>query len=70
MARKRYTSEQIIGYLRQEEILSPQGRSVSEICRETGGNSVHLLPLAKGIRRHGSRSGKEIKGTRALELRA
>lgn len=36
MARKRYTSEQIIRYLRQAEVLSSQGRNVSEICREIG----------------------------------
>ena len=36
MARKRYTPEQIIRYLRQAEVLSSQNRSVSEICREIG----------------------------------
>jgi len=36
MARKRYTPEQIIRLLRQAEVLSSQGRSVSEICREIG----------------------------------
>ena len=36
MARKRYTPEQIIRLLRQAEVLSSQGRNVSEICREMG----------------------------------
>ena len=36
MGRKRYTPEQIIRLLRQSEVLSSQGRSVSEICREIG----------------------------------
>ncbi len=36
MARKRYTPEQIIRHLRQAEVLSSQGRSVSEICRDIG----------------------------------
>jgi len=36
MARKRYTPEQIIRYLRQAEVLSSQNRSTSEICREIG----------------------------------
>ena len=36
MARKRYTPEQVIRYLRQAEVLSSQGRNVSEICREIG----------------------------------
>jgi len=36
MARKRYTPEQIIRYLRQAEVLSSQNRSTPEICREIG----------------------------------
>ena len=36
MARKRYTPEQIIRHLRQAEVLTSQGRRVSEICREIG----------------------------------
>jgi len=36
MARKRYTAEQIIRHLRQAEVLSYQGRNVSEMCREIG----------------------------------
>jgi len=36
MARKRYTAEQIIRHLRQAEVLSSQGRNVSEMCREIG----------------------------------
>ncbi|NIT14263.1 MAG: IS3 family transposase [Candidatus Dadabacteria bacterium] len=36
MGRKRYSAEQIIRMLRQAEVLSSQGRSVPEICRELG----------------------------------
>ena len=36
MDRKRYSAEQIIRHLRQAEVLSSQGRSVPEICREIG----------------------------------
>ena len=36
MGRKRYSAEQIIRHLRQAEVLSSQGRSVPEICREIG----------------------------------
>ncbi len=36
MARKRYSPEQIIRDLRQAEVLSSQGRNVSEICRDIG----------------------------------
>jgi transposase-like protein len=45
MARKRYTPEQIIRLLRQADVPSSQGRSVSEICREIGRNRKHLLSL-------------------------
>ncbi|MCH7519577.1 MAG: transposase [Candidatus Dadabacteria bacterium] len=61
MARKRYTPEQIIRHLKQAEVLFSQGRSVSEICREIGGNREHLLPLAEGIRRYAGQSGKTVK---------
>ena len=34
MARKRYTAEQIIGYLRQAEVMVGQGKSISDVLRE------------------------------------
>ncbi len=36
MARKRYTAEQIIGLLRQAEVMIGQGRSMEEVLREIG----------------------------------
>jgi putative transposase len=36
MGRRRYTPEQIIRLLRQSEVLSSEGRNLSEICREIG----------------------------------
>jgi transposase-like protein len=36
MARKRYTSEQIIGHLRRAEILISQGKTVLEAARHLG----------------------------------
>jgi transposase-like protein len=36
MARKKYTPEQIIGYLRQAEIMSSQGATIAAICKEIG----------------------------------
>jgi putative transposase len=43
MARKRYTAEQIIVYLRQAEVLIGQGRSMEEVLREIGvtGNTYY-----------------------------
>ena len=36
MARKRYSSEQIIGYLREAEILQAKGSTVPQICKKIG----------------------------------
>lgn len=36
MARRRFTAEQIIGLLRQAEVLIGQGRSMEEVLREIG----------------------------------
>lgn len=36
MARKRYTAEQIIGYLRQAEVMVGQGKNIVEVLREIG----------------------------------
>lgn len=43
MARKRYTAEQIIGLLRQAEVMIGQGRSIEEVLREIGvtGNTYY-----------------------------
>lgn len=36
MSRKRYTTEQIIGMLREAEVLLSQGRTTGEVCRHLG----------------------------------
>jgi putative transposase len=36
MVRKRYKPEQIVRLMRQADVLSSQGGSVTEICREIG----------------------------------
>ncbi len=36
MSRKRYTPEQIIGMLREAEVLLSQGRTTGEVCRGLG----------------------------------
>ena len=36
MARKRYLPEQIIGYLREVEVLLSQGSTVPQMCRKIG----------------------------------
>lgn len=43
MARKRYTVEQVIGHLRQAEVMAGQGKSIEDICRSIGvtGNTYY-----------------------------
>jgi transposase-like protein len=43
MSKKRYTAEQIIGYLRQAEVMVGQGRSIEEVLRAIGvtGNTYY-----------------------------
>lgn len=36
MSRKRYTAEQIIGMLREAEVLLTQGKTAGEVCRHLG----------------------------------
>ena len=36
MARKRYSAEQIIGYLREAEVLLAKGSSIPQICKKIG----------------------------------
>ncbi len=36
MPRKRYSAEQIIGKLRESEIMQTKGLTISDICRELG----------------------------------
>src|SRR5271157_1763231 len=36
MSRKRFTAEQIIGFLREADVKQSQGRNVGQICREMG----------------------------------
>ena len=36
MARKGYSSGQIIGYLREEEVLQAKGSTIPQICKKIG----------------------------------
>jgi len=36
MARKRYSAEQIIGYLREAEVLIAKGSAIPQICKKIG----------------------------------
>ncbi len=46
MARKRYSAEQIIGYLREAEVLLAKGGSIPQICKKIMDSRADLLSLA------------------------
>ena len=48
MARKRYSPEQIIGYLREAEVLLSTGSTVPQICRKIG--IAEHKPITVGAR--------------------
>jgi len=47
MARKRYLPEQIIGYLREVEVLLSKGSKVPQMCRKIG---LRSKPITVGAR--------------------
>ena len=50
MARKRYSAEQFIGYLREAEVLLAKGSTIGQVCRKIRYYGTDLLPLAQGVR--------------------
>ena len=50
MARKRYSPEQIIGYLREAEVLLSKDSTVPEVCRKIRYCGADLLSLAQEVR--------------------
>jgi hypothetical protein len=49
MAKRRYTSEEIIYKLREDEVLLGQGKTISEACKTIGVLSVRLPRSARGV---------------------
>ena len=54
MKQKRYTEEQIIGFLKAREA----GSKVSDLIREHGFSEQSFLPLEVQVWRHGSQRGQ------------
>jgi putative transposase len=73
MSRMRTSPEQIIRHLRQAEVLSSQGRSVSEICRDieiTENTDYRKLPvrrISQWRRRHQLSEAEIIEKFKELE---
>jgi hypothetical protein len=47
MARKRFTTERIIGLLREAEVRLSQGQAIDTVCRGIGAEAI--LPPAPGL---------------------
>ena len=64
MARKRYTAEQIIGHLRQAEILISEGKTVIEAARHLG---VSEQTYYRWRQKYGGMSPDMIKQLKAVQ---
>jgi transposase-like protein len=64
MAWKRYSSEQIIGYLREAEILQAKGSTVPQICKKIG---VAEQTYYRWRREYGSLSVDQAKRLKEVE---
>lgn len=73
MPKKTLTPEQIVGKLRQIEVLVGQGKTVPLACKESG-DRPDLLPLEKRVRRAADGTGQEAQrvaeGERATQASA
>ena len=64
MARKRYSAEQIIGYLREAEVLLAKGSTIGQVCRKIG---VTEQTYYRGRRDYGSLSVDQAKRLKEVE---
>lgn len=64
MARKRFTSEQIISHLRQVEILVSEGKTTVEACRQLG---ITEQTFYRWRKEYGGMEVEQVKRLKALE---
>jgi transposase-like protein len=64
MSRKRYTSEQIIGILREAEVKLSGGKTVGQICRETG---ISEYTYYRWRKEYGGVKTSQVKRIKELE---
>jgi putative transposase len=64
MSRKRYTPKQIIGMLREAEVLLSQGRTTGEVCRQLG---VSAQSYYRWRREYGGLKVDQAKRLKELE---
>ena len=64
MARKRYSAEQITGYLREAEVLLAKGSAIGQVCRKIG---VTEQTYYRWRRDYGSLSVDQAKRLKEME---
>ncbi len=64
MGKKRYSAEQIIGYLREAEILSAKGSTIGQVCRKIG---ITEQTYYRWRRDYGSLSVDQAKRLKEME---
>jgi len=64
MGRKRYQPEQIVGYLREAEILLAKGNTIGEVCRKIG---ITEQTYYRWRRDYGSLSVDQAKRLKEME---
>ena len=65
MARKRYSAEQIIGHLRQAEILISEGKTIGEAARQL---SISELTYYRWRREYGGMEVDQARRLKELDL--
>lgn len=69
MSRKRYTSEQIIGMLRETEVLQSQGMTIGEVSRKLGISEQTYYRWRKDYGGMGVDQAKRLKGLEKENVR-
>ena len=64
MGRKRYQPEQIIGYLREAEVLLAKGSTIGQVCRKIG---ITEQTYYRWRKEYGSLSVDQAKRLKAVE---
>ena len=64
MKRKRHTPEQIVGHLRDAELMESEGKSVAQICKKLG---VSEQTYHRWRRAYGSSSTDQVRRLKVLE---
>ena len=67
---KRYSTEQIIGFLREVEVVLSQGHKLGDVCRELGISEQRAYRWRQDLWRSEDGSGPAIQGTGAGERQA